>query len=474
MTRMAILALDQGGHASRACVVDEEGRLLAEHQVPIETLHHDRGHIEHDPDAIVRSLHSAASGALQTLPDVQLRAAGLATQRSTIVCFDRTSGAPLSAAISWQDRRNATLIDALAPHAEHISALTGLPLSAHYGASKMRWCLDHLPAVRAAAVAGTLRLSPLAPFLVQALTGADSGVDPANASRTLLWEMATRDWSAELLRLFGIERSWLPTCTWTRAAYGTLALPDRDPVPLTTVTGDQSAIPFAFGEPDPHALYINLGTGAFLQRPLTTRPLRAAPLLASVLAADPDATWYCLEGTVNGAGSAVSAFAREEGVEETVLWSAIEVTTEDPPLYINGVGGLGSPYWRPAQRSYFIGEGTRSQRFAAVLESIVFLIALNAASMRAAGPIDRVLLTGGLSRSDWLCQRLASLMEVDVTRATREATVMGLASLTSGCTFSRLDAPTTVFAPDALPAAQREKLRGRLRRFEQALDAESA
>ena len=70
----------------------------------------------------------------------------------------------------------------------------------------MRWCLDHLPAVRAAQAAGDLVMGPLASFLAcRLLEGRPLLADPANASRTQLWALATRDWSPELLALFGID-----------------------------------------------------------------------------------------------------------------------------------------------------------------------------------------------------------------------------------------------------------------------------
>jgi glycerol kinase len=269
------------------------------------------------------------------------------------------------------------------------------------------------------------------------LTGGAALADPANASRTLLWDSAQRDWSAELLQLFGIERGWLPACTPTRTSYGVLRLADHAapasrPIALRAVTGDQSAIPFAFGAPDPMSVYINLGTGAFIQRPLPVRPPAAAPLLASVLIADADSALYSLEGTVNGAGAAISAFALDAGVAEARLWPQLEALPPQHslPLYINGVGGLGSPYWRAQQSSYFIGDGSVLQRFASVVESIAFLIAINFDLMRdRGGAVVRVIVSGGLSRSDWTCRRLAAVLGVPVLRGAPEATVLGVAVL---------------------------------------------
>jgi len=84
----------------------------------------------------------ALQQARQNVPGLEPIAAGLAVQRSTIVCCSRADGGALSPAISWQDRRNAAWLETLGNQAGRVRELTGLPLSPHYGASKIRWCLE--------------------------------------------------------------------------------------------------------------------------------------------------------------------------------------------------------------------------------------------------------------------------------------------------------------------------------------------
>ena len=432
------LALDQGGHSSRALLFDAGGALVTSASVPIGTQRDDLGHIEHDPEELVRSLQQAIASVCAKLPAGQhLRAAGLATQRSSMLCWNRHTGAALSPVISWQDRRHATWLERLAPRSAEIRAQTGLMLTPHYGASKMRWCLDHLPAVREARADGTLVMGPLASFLVCRLVGGRPlFADPANASRTQLWALATQDWSPELLVLFGIDATVLPRAVTSRYAYGDLVTP-AGPVPLTVVTGDQSAVPFAFGPLDPAIAYVNLGTGAFAQRAVSG-PLPDAPrLLVSVVWSTADRVDYLLEGTVNGAASALDWLAQREGVPLTELLRLAEAaiaTQETPPLFINGVSGLGSPFWVSALESRFIGTGSRGAHVLAVLESIAFLLHVNLQEMRPHGPpLTGLLVTGGLSANDYLCSCLGSLSHLPVTRAEDpEATARGLARLVAG------------------------------------------
>jgi glycerol kinase len=433
----AVLALDQGSHASRACVFDASGRLLARQVLPVATLHPGPGRVEQEPLALVATLQEAAQRALAEAraqhPGLAVLAAGLAVQRSTIVCCQRSDCAPLTSALSWQDTRHAAWLAGLAAAEPRVRALTGLPLSPHYGASKLRWCLDELPAVRAAARQGELLALPLAAFLVARLTGGEALVDAANASRTLLFDTAALDWSAELLALFGIEQQCLPRCVPTRSDFGLLRLGEQR-IPLTALTGDQSAVPFATGTLDLAGVSVNLGTGAFVQQALAARPGSPAPLLGSVLGQFERGARYTLEGTVNGGGSAVSAFVAEQGGDEAGWWQGLDAPgiSEDPalPIYLNGTGGLGSPWWRARFESRWLGEGTQQQRFAALVESIAFMVAANVDALRHHGAAPGLLrITGGMSRSPFLRGRLAAFCDLPVWTGEQEASARGVAAL---------------------------------------------
>jgi len=186
-----VLALDQGGHASRALAFDRRGRELATAHVPVATSRDGADLVEQDPVELVRSLQVAAQDACDSEATRELPAlsAGLATQRSTIVGWERSSGRALTNAISWQDRRYAAWLERLNPVAAAVREKTGLVLSPHYGASKLRWCLDNVPAVQRAVRSNDLAAGPLASFLLSRLLEEKPVLaDPANASRTLLFD----------------------------------------------------------------------------------------------------------------------------------------------------------------------------------------------------------------------------------------------------------------------------------------------
>lgn len=426
------LCLDQGGHASRALVVDGNGAVVTRAVRDVATQYPDADRVEQDPQQLVDSLLDAASEAIRALGSDadHLRAAGLATQRSSIVCWDRETGVALSPVISWQDRRAHEWLGAVSAHASEIETHTGLRLSAHYGASKLRWCLDHFDAVRDAAARRRLAFGPLASFLAFRLLREQPFIaDPSNAQRTLLWNIAQRNWDKDLLALFGIPRRCLPACRPTHQGFGYLRI-DTVAIPMTVVTGDQAAALFAFGMPPHDAAAVNLGTGAFVQRVMDA-PRRVDGLLTGVARECSNGITYTLEGTVNGAGAALTwaeeALAAPDLQRQLPEWFA---RGGEVPLFLNGVGGLGAPYWAADFSSRFVGTGEPWQRAVAVAESIVFLIAANVARMNDDGALRALILSGGLAQFDGLCQRLVDLTGLPAWRPDEhEATARGLAWL---------------------------------------------
>ncbi|MGH8396910.1 MAG: FGGY-family carbohydrate kinase, partial [Gammaproteobacteria bacterium] len=296
------------------------------------------------------------------------------------------------------------------------------------------WCLEKLNPVRKALRQGRLAAGPLASFiLANLLAEKPLLVDPVNASRTLLWGYRSRDWSDELLRLFRIPDGILPQCVPNQHSFGHLRL-DNWEIPLTVVTGDQAAALFAGGKLDNDSVYVNLGTGAFIQRLYGKIPPQVPGMLGSVLWQKDDQVLYVLEGTVNGAGSALTWLCGRLDMSEKEMLAGMPAALaadSSAPLFLNGISGLGSPYWVPTFRSRFIGRGTSIQKMLATVESIVFLLNVNLDRMCGAGtPPSSIVISGGLSQWDSLVQWLADLSGLPVQRpALQETTASGLAWL---------------------------------------------
>lgn len=453
------LALDQGGHSSRAMVFAADGSLITSARSSVTTEFPHPGWAEQDARTLTASLQNVLGQIQRALGPRwrQVCSAGLATQRSNIVCWDTQDGTALSPAISWQDRRAQSWLDGLNLSADSLRARTGLYVSSHYGASKIRWCLDHLPAVQQASRSGRLACGPLASYLIHNLCREHPAlIDPANAARTLLWNLAARDWDAELLALFGVASALLPRSVPTCYDYGTL-IGYGAGLPLRVLTGDQSAAIYANGRPRRDTLYINLGTGAFLQRPLTAVCTPPNGLLTGIVYADAVRADYVFEATVNGAGSALDWARDQLGIQDIEAQLETWLQREgETPLFLNGIAGLGSPWWRAQFVSRFIGDGEPWVQAVAVAESMLFLIAENLQRLQDDEPVQRIQLSGGLAQLNGLCQRLADITGLTILRSRQiEATARGVAWLLADAEgLGWADEVADAFTPQSNPGCR--------------------
>ena len=466
------LAIDQGTHSTRAVVFDPQGRVLAQSRQAVRLHARSHSEVEQDPDEILASMHRVLRQVLANpaIAGQRIGAAGLATQRSSVVAWDKHTGEALAPVLSWQDRRCAPHIATLAAHERRVVELTGLRLSPHYGAGKLHWLLNTVPAVAAAARDDRLLMGPLASYLLyHLLADRPACVDHANASRTLLCNLRTRDWEDELLDLFGIPRALLPDCLPICADYGRTRIGD---IPLRAVNGDQTAALYALGAPQDNTILVNIGTGAFVLLPVDEPGARPDGLLAGIAQSDATSGRYYIEGTVNGAAAALEWATQRYAIAdpEWQLPGWLDDITA-PTLFINTVGGLGAPWWRAGPEPYFEAPGIpAAEAMVAVTESILFLIQVNIGLMRQARPaVEGIRISGGLSRLDGLCQRLADLSGLEVQRPPQvEATARGIAWQAAGISADRPAAgPVATFTPRENPGlqARHERFVGILQTF---------
>jgi len=421
----AYLAIDQGTHASRAIVFDDGGNEIAKSVLDVSLHRQDEGRVEQSAGELTASIDSVVSDALRQCRGQAVVACGLATQRSTVVGWN-AEGAALSPALSWQDVRAGAALTSLAERAEAIQQISGLPLSPHYGASKLHWLMQQ------PGCADADRFSPLVSYLLfHLLSEKPYLVDHCNAQRTQLFALEQLDWSPQLCTWFGVDKKALPACKPVCHDYGVLANSD---IPLTAVSGDQNAALYGSGAVAQDVARINLGSGAFVMRAL--QHYRASETqLSGIALSTADSIIWMREATINGAGSALAWVADTYGIADSrqhiVDWLA---EVKEPPLFINSVGGLGSPWWHSRLAPQFLDSGlSAAQRIAAVVESIVFMIQANLEIMRAESGLSRLRVSGGLSKLNALCQWLANLSGLPVERGSEnEATARGIAWLAAG------------------------------------------
>src|SRR5947199_7367889 len=219
-----VAAIDQGTTSTRCMIFDHSGAVRASAQLEHRQLYPRPGWVEHDPAEIWQRTQEVVQGALDKcgLHREQIAAIGITNQRETTIVWDRRTGEPIHNAIVWQDRRTADFCERLKAGGatDVVQSKTGLLIDAYFSASKIRWILDNVPGARARADAGKLAFGTVDTWLMWKLTsGRQHVTDVSNASRTMLFDIHTCDWDAELLRLFGVPASVLPEVRSSSEAY---------------------------------------------------------------------------------------------------------------------------------------------------------------------------------------------------------------------------------------------------------------
>lgn len=258
-------------------------------------------------------------------------------------------------------------------------------------------------------------------------------------------------------------------CAPIRHMYGVLK---NSSIPLTACNGDQNAASYANGQLEQTEAMVNLGTGAFVLCHVGEQIPQHPHLLMSITDSTRIQAEYSVEGTVNGAGAALTWVHENWGIDarQHSGWAQIE----NPPLFINTVGGLGSPWWLTDQMPYFPDQAAEfcveqpEHCVAAVMESILFMINANLQELRISGcKPDHLLISGGLSSNDAVCQRLANLTGKQIYRSNlTEATARGIAWLAAAKPDSWRQNINPTFAPQSDSA-----LEGRYQRFLSAIKA---
>lgn len=449
-----LLLMDVGGHAAKVEIRETGGKSCA-------AARRDLPRGERHATDILQALETAiAEAAAQLGPEAgQLRAAGLAVSRADVLCWSRMTGEPFTPVLGWQDRRAADWLADQGLDAAHVRQVTGLPLSAHYGAAKLHWCLASVPEVGEALLEGNLAWGPLGSYLVHRLTEERSYVvDPTLAQRLQLWDAESGAWSEALAAAFDIPEFTLPRLATDGENLGHLRVLGQA-VPLRLLVGDQNAVPYAAGPPQDNAAALNLGSGAFLLVPRDNDACSGGWLHSRLPVAGSGRPGWACEATVNGAAAALEWWADECGIDFTPdrlhEWLAAD---PGPLVFLNGINGLGSPWWQPDFPSRFSAAAEPAAGGRAVAESIAFLLAGNLECLSGPRPAA-MRVSGGLAASADFLQLLADVTGLELhPAASGEATLDGLSVLLGGSAAADGGKPVL---PRSNPAVQRRHERWR-------------
>jgi len=440
-----ILALDQGTTSSRALLVGPDGSIVASAQQEFAQHFPQPGWVEHDPRDIWDSQAAVIRDAVRKAgvePD-RIAGIGITNQRETTLLWDRSTGKPVHNAIVWQDRRTASICNALKDqgYEDYIRDRTGLPIDAYFSATKLKWMLEQVDGARDRAQRGELAFGTVDSWLIWNLTGGQvHATDVTNASRTMLFNIHALDWDDDILRLLDIPRSLLPNVTSSSEVIGEtepglLGVP----VPIAGVAGDQHAALFGQMGHEPGMVKQTYGTGGFMMLNTGHRPKRSEHKLVTTIAWKIGSkTTYALEASIFVAGAVVQWLRDGLGLIETS--QASEALAETVPdngdvYFVPAFTGLGAPHWDPDARGALVGlsRGTTAGHIArAALESIAWQTRDVFSAMKADSGFDirELRVDGGASENNLLMQFQSDILGVPLIRPKiTETTAMGAAYL---------------------------------------------
>ncbi len=439
-----ILAIDQGTSSSRCLIFDKVAQPVAVTQQEFKQYYPQLGWVEHDAEEIWLSQLNVVKQALKNLnlTSQDIAGIGITNQRETAVIWDRLTGKPIHKAIVWQDRRTADECERLKATGIEplIQAKTGLLLDAYFSATKIKWLLDNVAGARERAEQGELAFGTIDSWLIWKLTqGQLHLTDVSNASRTLLFNINTLCWDAELLTLFDIPPALLPTVKSSSEIYGNTDHPEIGSIPIAAIAGDQQAALFGQLCHQPGMAKCTYGTGSFLimntgEQIVTSRH----KLLSTIAWKIGDKTTYALEGSVF-MGGAIMQWLRdgllffEQAADSEKL--AHSVSDNGGVYFVPALTGLGAPHWNANARGAIFGitRGTTQAHITrAALESIAFQVddLIQTMALDCDKPIAQLRIDGGAAQNNLMAQFQADISNVEVIRPENtESTASGAAYL---------------------------------------------
>ena len=447
MTEKFILAIDQGTTSSRAIVFNRQGRIVSVGQKEHEQIFPRAGWVEHNPIEVWDNVRAVVAEALAkaSLNQNDIHAVGITNQRETTVVWDKTTGEPVYNAIVWQDTRTGKIVEELGGEAgqDRYKERVGLPLATYFCGPKVKWILDNVDGARERAEAGDLVMGTMDTWVLWNMTGGkDGGVhvtDVTNASRTMLMDLKTLDWDAEIAADMTIPLSMLPEIKSSAEVYA-----DGRPrgllagVPIAGILGDQQAATFGQACFEPGMAKNTYGTGNFMIMNTGTEivPSKNGLLTTVCYKIGDNAAVYALEGSIAVTGSLVQ-WLRDNlqliGSAPEVEELAKSVDDNGGAYFVPAFSGLFAPYWRSDARGAIVGLTryvNRGHIARAALEATAYQTreVLDAMEADSGVKLAELKVDGGMTANELLMQFQADQLGVKVVRpVVAETTALGAA-----------------------------------------------
>lgn len=440
-----ILAIDQGTTSSRSIIFNKSGQIISVAQKEFKQYYPQPGWVEHDANEIwstqagvtVESITKAG------LTSEQIAAIGITNQRETTLIWDRKSGNPIYNAIVWQDRRTSDFCSNLKSqgYENKIKEKTGLILDAYFSATKIKWILENIDGAKIKAENGDLAFGTIDSWLIWKLTNGKKHItDISNASRTMLFNIHTKDWDDEILKLLNIPKNILPEVKSSSEIYGeTSRSLFGNQIPISGIAGDQQSALFGQMCIKPGMIKNTYGTGGFLVFNTGDKPIFSKNNLLTTIAWEINGkVTYALEGSIFIAGAVVQWLRDGLGIiksSENVEELANSVSDNGGIYLVPAFAGLGAPHWDQYARGIIVGitRGTNSGHIArAALEAIAYQTSdvLKAMESDSGIKVSELRVDGGATSNNLLMQFQCDILNIPLVRPMiSETTALGVAYL---------------------------------------------
>ncbi len=445
-----VAAVDQGTTSTRCMLFNHAGESVAIHQMEHEQNYPKPGWVEHDPLEIWARTQDVIKAAMKkagaTATDVA--AVGVTNQRETTVAWDKNTGKPYYNAIVWQDTRTDRICNEFAEDGgqDRFRPQVGLPLATYFSGPKVKWMLENVDGLRAAAEKSDAIFGNIDTWIIWNLTGGAKGgahiTDVTNASRTMLMDLDGTHWDDKILDVMGIPQSMVPEIRPSSdpQIYGYTL--DDGPfggrIPVCGDLGDQQAATVGQACLNPGEAKNTYGTGCFMILNTGTDivPSKSGLLTTTCYKFGNEPTVYALEGSIAITGALVQWLRDNlKLIEKAPDVEDLARTVEDNGgiYFVPAFSGLFAPYWKSDARGVIVGMTRYVNRghFArAALEATAYQTreVLDAMNKDSGVDLTALKVDGGMVYNDLLMQFQADVLGVPVIRPkVAETTALGAA-----------------------------------------------
>ena len=431
-----LIAIDQGTTSTRTVAFDADLNIIHSKQKEYPLIYPNDGWVEIEPEELMNSVYSTIDPVLDACSDVS--ALGITNQRETTLVWDSDSGKPIYNAIVWQDRRTAEQCMQLKKdgYEETIKNATGLLLDPYFSATKISWILNNVDGARQKADAGKLRFGTVDTYLLWQLTdGNVYKTDVTNASRTNLYNIHTKEWDSELLKIFNIPKSMLPEVFPSESHYGSFDRGNKT-IKITGIIGDQQGALVGQRCFQPGQMKATFGTGCFLMVNSGSEYLQSTSGLLNTLGYGLSGSVpYALEGSIFSAGTIIQ-WLRDNLEFFSDSAESINLLDErgesNGILFIPGFTGIGAPHWNAEIRASFYGitrDTTKTDMVTAAFKSLIYQVMDIKEALSIDGiEIKNLSIDGGMAANSSFCQLLSDFLEQEVqVPPSLESTAIGAA-----------------------------------------------